>query len=326
MVMTVAPRMHRIKLRNTSIESSQLGFGCVSLTAHPSRATALRLLEEAYDAGITHFDTARLYGMGGSEPIVGEFLRGKRDRVTVTTKFGLGPLGGLSKQRRLINLARTIVKKIPPLERRLKRGVSAVMKPPVFNPREVEQSLEISLRELRTDYLDIYLLHEADLAGAKDEQMLRFLQRQIERGTVRYCGMGSQFDAYNDDAATFPELLRVFQFDNSAGNRNIDRLANAANRALITHSALNKIGRIREAAPALADRYSAEIGVDLRDCNILASLLLRYATTANPDGIVLFATTKSEHLRDNLRAFAASAGYSRQQVDLFCRFAAEATR
>src|SRR3954449_5791318 len=84
-------KMRRIRLRNTSVEVSVLGFGCAGLTARNDRPDALRLLESAFDEGITHFDIARLYGLGHAEAILGEFIQNKRDRVTVTTKLGILP-------------------------------------------------------------------------------------------------------------------------------------------------------------------------------------------------------------------------------------------
>lgn len=49
----------------------------------------MRLLDAAYDAGIRHFDVAPLYGQGEAAALFGEFPRGRRDKVTVTTKFGI---------------------------------------------------------------------------------------------------------------------------------------------------------------------------------------------------------------------------------------------
>jgi aryl-alcohol dehydrogenase-like predicted oxidoreductase len=49
------------------------------------------MLERAFALGITHFDVARAYGFGRAEGILGKFLRGRRDQVTVATKLGLQP-------------------------------------------------------------------------------------------------------------------------------------------------------------------------------------------------------------------------------------------
>ena len=68
-----------------------LGFGCVQLTTHREASEAVSMLERAFALGITHFDVARAYGFGRAEGILGKFLRGRRDQVTVATKLGLHP-------------------------------------------------------------------------------------------------------------------------------------------------------------------------------------------------------------------------------------------
>src|SRR5687768_13774049 len=67
-----------------------LGFGCSSLTSIKSHQSALKILDAAYRLGVSHFDTAPLYGQGYSEKILGCFIKKKREGVSITTKFGLG--------------------------------------------------------------------------------------------------------------------------------------------------------------------------------------------------------------------------------------------
>jgi aryl-alcohol dehydrogenase-like predicted oxidoreductase len=68
----------------------KLGFGGAALTSVGSLREIIKLLNFTYDNGITHFDTASLYGKGYSEIIYGKFIQEKRDNVTITTKFGFG--------------------------------------------------------------------------------------------------------------------------------------------------------------------------------------------------------------------------------------------
>ena len=70
---------------------SRLGFGTAGLGRSLSRGERLRLLETAFDSGITYFDTAPLYGAGAAEEALGAFLRGAPDGVTVATKAGILP-------------------------------------------------------------------------------------------------------------------------------------------------------------------------------------------------------------------------------------------
>ena len=64
-------------------------MGCASFGSRVSPHQAKRLLGQAFDAGITYFDTAPSYGLGSSEAILGTFLGGKRDRAWIATKVGL---------------------------------------------------------------------------------------------------------------------------------------------------------------------------------------------------------------------------------------------
>src|SRR5277367_3530094 len=73
-----------------AVRGQGIGFGCSSLTG-TDVGTANRVLEAAFDAGVRHFDTARYYGYGEAEGILGKFLKGRRTEVTITTKFGVNP-------------------------------------------------------------------------------------------------------------------------------------------------------------------------------------------------------------------------------------------
>ena len=128
--------MRIVELGGTSVRCSGAWFGCVRSTVPASRAEAVRTLEVALEQGITHFDVARLYGFGQAEGILGEFLRGKRDRVTVTTKFGLRPPQALSRHRRLIGLARQVLRQLPMAERLVKRGLAATPVHGTFTAQE----------------------------------------------------------------------------------------------------------------------------------------------------------------------------------------------
>src|SRR5438105_7640592 len=96
---------------------SGIGYGCSQLMARTGRAESIRLLEAAFDAGITHFDVARSYGYGEAESALGAFLAGRRDQVTVTTKLGLGPPRGSGLLKVAKVAARAAVAAAPPLGR-----------------------------------------------------------------------------------------------------------------------------------------------------------------------------------------------------------------
>ncbi|WNF38447.1 aldo/keto reductase [Bacillaceae bacterium IKA-2] len=85
---------------------------------------AIKIVDKALDLGCNFFDTAPNYGLGKSEEIIGKALRGKRDKVIISSKFGHHDNG-------VIN----------------------------FDPNEIEKSIDKSLKRLQTDYLDSVLLH-----------------------------------------------------------------------------------------------------------------------------------------------------------------------
>jgi aryl-alcohol dehydrogenase-like predicted oxidoreductase len=117
------------------------------------RASAV--VDAALDAGITLFDTADIYGQGTSEDFIGRALDGRRDRVLIATKFG--------KQM-----------DEHPSERRGSREY-------------VRWAVEGSLRRLRTDYIDLYQMHELD-ENTPIEETLGALQELVTEGKVRFVG------------------------------------------------------------------------------------------------------------------------------------------
>ena len=68
-----------------------LGFGCAPIMGRIGKAQALDAMAEAHALGVTHFDVARSYGFRHAERVVGAFIAGRRDRVSITTKFGVVP-------------------------------------------------------------------------------------------------------------------------------------------------------------------------------------------------------------------------------------------
>jgi D-threo-aldose 1-dehydrogenase len=175
--------------------AAHAGFGCVALTAEPTVGRALRILEAAYEAGIRHFDTAPGYGAGYSERILGRFIQGRRETVTIATKIG----SGRAVSRLPANLAL-------PLNavRHLCAGRRAVSvrnpAPPLLAPRviskaTVQSSVEQSLRSLRTGRIDVLLLHEA-LPAFLDEAATGYLHELRTRGVVGALGVAAHGSNY----------------------------------------------------------------------------------------------------------------------------------
>ena len=85
--------MKRKTIGNTNIKVSQIGFGCMGLSEFYGPPTdideAVKLLHEALDLGVDHFDTAESYGIGSAnETLLGLALRDRRHKVRIAAKFG----------------------------------------------------------------------------------------------------------------------------------------------------------------------------------------------------------------------------------------------
>lgn len=312
--------MKRIRLKGTEIETSALGFGSVSLTKHNDTADAVRVLETALDAGITHYDTARLYGFGQSEGILGKFLAGKRGRVTVATKFGLAPNTSLGKSKRLVNMARWAAHRSEFVMKMAKRVLSkpgGAAAAGLFEPAQAQASFETSLRELGTEYVDILLLHECTIEDACREDLIAYLEGEVKRGRVRAFGTATEFSKMGGDAARFPAAHRVMQFDSTVLTPNVLRLKNAEGRGIITHGAAGLGRRIADAAKAkreIAAKFRERLGADVTDASVCTGFLLRDAARSNREGIVLFTSTSGERVKGNAAALADARVTDDQQA------------
>ncbi len=294
--------LKRLLVRALGRETSPLGYGCAALTAAGSRRDAIRVLEAAFDAGIRHFDVARLYGQGVAEEILGEFLAGKRAEVTITSKFGLEPAPVVARVPFLPTVKR-LLKLIPAIDRRVRRTVSSMTAAGSFDVESARRSLETSLRMLRTDYLDCWLLHEADADEANRPELVEFLLERQRAGQVRAFGLGSAFQRLGGDCSRFPGCFQVFQFENSVLGRERRRLGGVLGRALITHSALAPMPRALEhlgRSPGAVSRFNGEHGFDLRSPRDVAALMLAWAVRDNPEGVVLFGSGSPHHVRENV--------------------------
>jgi aryl-alcohol dehydrogenase-like predicted oxidoreductase len=141
-------------------EVSAIGFGCMNLShgygpAQP-REVAERVIRRALDLGVTHFDTAALYGFGVNEELVGSILGTRPDNVIVASKCGLFGREG-------------------------KRVMDA-------RPEAIRAVCEQSLRSLRTDRIDLYYLHRWEKA-IPIEESVGAMSDLVRAGKVRAIGL-----------------------------------------------------------------------------------------------------------------------------------------
>jgi D-threo-aldose 1-dehydrogenase len=283
-----------------------LGFGCASLTATGGKRESLHLLQCAYDEGIRYFDTARLYGMGIAEELLGEFSRSRRNQVTIATKLGITPPSVVRRLRPLVATGKAILRRVPGAGATVRRQLSSRVSSAEFTPALMQKSLEASLRALRTDYVDVLLLHEATVTQANDPSVLEFLANQVRAGQVRSHGVAGSFANLQGDCALFQAAHTVFQFNHNVMANNVSALRNCGgpDRRVVTYGALAPLQAI---STGQAIKPVGSPGrPDVRDSSRVAGLLLAWAAATNPDGVVLFSSTNPKHIRNNVRAFNES--------------------
>ena len=260
----------------------KIGFGCAALSGKLFEHEAMAILETAFDNDILHFDTAPLYGRGYSEKILGKFLIGKREKITITTKFGLGD-----------NIRQSIPVQIAlPLnwiKKRMRKHSSS--SPAFHNPdllsyrkieaKDIKGSLENSLRSLRTDYIDYYLLHEGLPCFLTDEAFI-YLTDLLSKGIVGKLGLAANYVNLIHPNQKLDINWEILQYENSLLHPSSNIIKDFPAKMHILHSVFSPL------------KYK-----NFKKVNA-AAILLAIATKRNPEGIVLFSTTQKQHIIDNI--------------------------
>jgi aryl-alcohol dehydrogenase-like predicted oxidoreductase len=160
--------LKRVALGTQGLEVPIEGLGCMGMTGgingmsvygEADEAESLATLHRALELGVDMLDTADLYGPMLNERLVGQAIAGQRDKFTIATKFGFEVddneqwTGGYNGR-----------------------------------PEYVRKSIERSLRNLGTDYVDLYYLHRID-PNTPVEETVGAMSRLVEEGKVRYLGL-----------------------------------------------------------------------------------------------------------------------------------------
>jgi aryl-alcohol dehydrogenase-like predicted oxidoreductase len=312
--------MVEIVVPGFAVRTPAVGFGCSSLTGtDPSNAN--RVLQTAFEAGVRHFDTARYYGYGEGEGILGRFLKGRRSEVTITTKFGIEPPRRTTALGVGLYFGRRILRLLPGLRRFLQRGPQSLVKSGAFSAQQAQVSLETSLRELSTDHIDFYLLHDYVVSEQSPDELLAFLEDSVKAGKIHSFGIGTSFENVLLALEQQPRLCNVVQFQNSVLTKNTDNLpCGNSDRLVITHGALGGSYRsvlsFLEARRDVAKDWATKLGCDRLDRNTLSVLMLNYAANANPKGLVLFSSRDPLRVSRNVKAVLES-DFSPEQVAIF---------
>jgi aryl-alcohol dehydrogenase-like predicted oxidoreductase len=146
------------RLGNSGLVVSVVGLGANNFGRRIDLDRSREVIHSALEAGITLIDTADIYGE--SETYIGQVLEGQRDDVVLATKFGL------------------------PISGRTGNGTDWGAR---GSRRYIRKAVESSLRRLRTDWIDLYQMHQPDPATPIDET-LTALTELVREGKVRYLG------------------------------------------------------------------------------------------------------------------------------------------
>ncbi len=281
----------------------------------PSRRGRQGLLGEAHAQGLSHFDVARMYGLGMAEGELGLFARGRREQITIATKFGIEP--GSPRLARLQAPARAALARLPALRAALKRRGSGAHPRRRYDAAGARESLETSLRELGTDYVDVFFVHDPAPSDHVDLDGLGELcEELIESGKIRAWGLSGDPDPCAElSRGAAGAVLQVRDSTLAPFPAQPDQAARA-NTFGVLSSALPLLQARLAADDGLCARWRTEVGRDCGNAETLASLLLRDALDRNREGTVLFGTTRPERIRlavaaadpathdeDSLRAF-----------------------
>ena len=145
------------------LDVSRIGLGAMSMSGYynigeGSDDESIRAIHRALDLGVTHLDTAEIYGPYANEELVGKAIRGRRDQVVLATKFGLVSHAGGG--------------------------------PGVFDssPANIRVAVEGSLKRLGTDHIDLYYQHRVD-PKTPIEETVGALAKLVAEGKVRHIGL-----------------------------------------------------------------------------------------------------------------------------------------
>ena len=176
------PPVERRPFGKTGLQVSALGFGAANIGFTDVSGKILdRLFGSALELGINLIDTAAMYG--DSEEKIGRSLRENRKRFLLCTKCGRALPPRRSPKGFFVRLQRKL--------RRL-MGFAEEYESLDWHPRSLEWSIHRSLRRLKTDYIDVLLLHSCSEETLRKHEVLEVLYRARKSGKVRFLGYSGE--------------------------------------------------------------------------------------------------------------------------------------
>ncbi len=208
--------MKTLPLGPLGIYTSQLGLGCMGMSEFYGSfddTESISVIHRAIELGITFFDTADAYGPHKNEVLVGKALKGKREKVTLATKFGI----------------------VRDPNNPSKRSISG-------KPDYVRSSCDASLQRLDVDVIDLYYLHRKD-PDTPIEETVEAMAELVRAGKIRAIGL-SEVSASTLRKAHAVHPITALQTEYSLWSREPeDELLNVCKELKIAFVAYSPLGR-----------------------------------------------------------------------------------
>jgi D-threo-aldose 1-dehydrogenase len=218
------------RIDGTDLIVSRIGFGTGSLHHAFGRRDRHRLLETAAAHGLLHFDTAPYYGYGLAEADLGSFIRHRRARFTIATKIGLYPVGAAARTGLGVWVRKGFGKVMP----------STAMPDGDWSVARASESLRASLQRLKTDYVDILLVHEPRLTADAADEMYSWLVTEQTKGSIREFGVAGLEESVGWLVAKKHPLTRIVQTKDSLERKQADFVTRAGRRLQFTYGYLSQ--------------------------------------------------------------------------------------
>ena len=212
--------MRQVEIGRSGLRASAIGLGCMGMSEFygpADDAESLQVLDRALELGVTFLDTSDVYGRGHNESLLGRFLKGRRDKVVLCSKWGIlrdpdGPSGS-TYDRALDN-----------------------------SPAYLAQAVEASLGRLQTDRIDLYYLHRHDPA-VPIEDVVGAMARLVQDGKIGAIGL-SEVDAATLRRACAVHPVAALQSEYSLWERGAEAKVLPACRELgVTFVPYSPLGR-----------------------------------------------------------------------------------
>lgn len=185
--------MKEIKLGSQGLHVPAIGLGCMGMSdfyGSSSETQNLKVLDHAADIGCTFWDTADMYGPFTNEILLSKALKGRRDRITLATKFGVS------------------------------RGADGSWLGFRGDAKYVKESCDASLKRLNTDYIDLYYQHRLD-PEVPIEETVGAMSELVKAGKVRFIGL-SEADSETITRAHKVHPITALQTEYSLWSRDVE--------------------------------------------------------------------------------------------------------